>query len=188
MAADVLDALRARRSIGKLEGDVSDERIRALIQAAVWAPNHRLTEPWRFVVLRGAARERLGRAWGEAAAEKAALRGEEREAVVRREASKLMRAPALIVVATRTDADPVVAIEDFAATAAAVQNLLLAAHALDLGAIWRTGELAYAPEVKAHLGLDPADRIVAIVYVGRPGMEPPKGQARESERNVRWLS
>jgi nitroreductase len=188
MATDVLDALRTRRSIGKLQGEVSDEQIRALIQAAVWAPNHRLTEPWRFVVLRGAARERLGRAWAEVVAERTALQGEERETLLRREAAKPMRAPALVVVATRTDADPVVAAEDFAATAAGVQNLLLAAQALGLGAMWRTGELAYAPEIKAHLALDSSDRIVAVVYVGQPAMEEPKARARENERNVRWLT
>jgi len=188
MSTDVLDALRTRRSIGKVQGDVSDEQIRALIQAAVWAPNHHLTEPWRFIVLRGAARERLGHVWAHAAAKKTRLTGEERETFLRREAAKPARAPALIVVATRTDADPIVAAEDFAATAAGVQNLLLAAQGLGLGAIWRTGELAYAPEIKAHLELDQSDRIVAIVYVGQPAMEPPKGHERESERNVRWLT
>ena len=188
MSTDILGALRMRRSIGKLQGDVSDEQIRALIEAAVWAPNHRLTEPWRFIVLRGAARERLGRAWAEVAAKKTRLHGEEREAFLRREAAKPARAPALIVVATRTDDDPIVAAEDFAATAAGVQNLLLAAQGLGLGAMWRTGELAYAPEIKAHLEFEPSDRIVAIVYVGQRAMEPPKGHERESVRNVRWLS
>jgi nitroreductase len=188
MGTHVLKALRTRRSIGKLDDRVSDEQIRTMIEAAVWAPNHRLTEPWRFTVLRGAARERLGCVWAEIAAKRTELQGEEREAFLRRERGKPMRAPALIVVSTRTDPDPIVAVEDFAATAAAVQNLLLAAQELGLGSMWRTGELAYAPEVKEHLGLSLDDRIVAIVYVGKPAMEPPKARLRESERNVRWLT
>jgi len=188
MSTDVLDALATRRSIGNVQGDVSDEQIRALIQAAVWAPNHHLTEPWRFVVLRGEARERLGHAWAEVAANMTRLQGDERETFLRREAAKPTRAPALIVVAARTDADPIVAAEDFAATAAGVQNLLLAAQELGLGAMWRTGELAYSPEIKAHLELESSDRIVAIVYVGQPGMKPLKGIERESERNVRWMT
>jgi nitroreductase len=188
MGTSVLEALRTRRSIGKLAGEVSDEQIRMLIEAAVWAPNHRLTEPWSFTVLRGAARERLGRAWAQIAARDTKLRDEERAAFCAREAAKPLRAPALIVVSTRTDDDAVVAAEDFAATAAAVQNLLLAAQELGLGAIWRTGELAYAPEIKEHLVLDPRDRIVAIVYVGNIAMNLPPARAREIESKVRWLA
>jgi nitroreductase len=61
---DTIEALRARRSIGKLDGDVPEAELRELIELATWAPNHKLTEPWRFTVLRGAARERLRRALG----------------------------------------------------------------------------------------------------------------------------
>jgi len=185
---DVLTALRERRSIGKLGGEVPDHEIRTLIEAATWAPNHRLTEPWRFVVVRGEARERLGRVWAEIVAKRTHAQGEEREKLLQKEAAKPLRAPVLLIVAVRTDDDPIVAIEDFAAAAAAVQNLLLAAQALGLGAMWRTGEMVYDPEVRAHLGLEPTDRIVASVYLGRPEMKPPAAQPRESRLNVRWLS
>jgi nitroreductase len=187
-AMDVLNALRSRRSIGKLGGEVGDDEIRVLIEAATWAPNHRLTEPWRFVVLRGEARERLGRLWAEIVAKRSPLQGEERAKLIQKEAAKPLRAPVLLIVAVRTDDDPIVAIEDFAATAAAVQNVLLAAEALGLGAMWRTGDMVYDPEIKTHLGLDSPDRIVAAVYLGRPEMQPPQAQPRECKENVRWLT
>jgi nitroreductase len=185
---DVMEALRMRRSNGKLSGDVSNEDVRALIEAALWAPNHRLTEPWSFTVLRGAARERVGAAWAAILRNETRLEGEAREALLEREAGKLQRAPVLIVVSVRTDSDPVVATEDFAAGAAAVQNLLLAAHARGFGAIWRTGEMAHRKEINAALGLDQGDRIVAIVYLGQAAADPPPARPRQLESVVRWLS
>jgi nitroreductase len=184
---DVLEALRTRRSIGKLSGEVADEEVRALVEAALWAPNHHLTEPWRFTVLRGQARERLGAAWASLVAAATLLQGEPRVALLQGEAAKPLRAPVLVVASVRTEADPVVAAEDFAATAAAVQNLLLAAHARGLGAMWRTGEMAQRVEIRAHLGLAPTDRIVAFVYLGRPAMAPPAARPRSLDGVLRFL-
>jgi len=170
---DALEALRTRRSVGKLTGDVSDADVRELIACAVAAPNHKLTQPWRFTILRGGARERLGAAWSRIVEAGDVPPGVDRAAFVAKEAAKPTRAPVLIVASTRTDDDPIRAIEDFAATAAAVTNLLVAAHAKGFGAIWRTGDMAYRAEIREHLGLDPTDRIVAIVYLGLPAIVPP---------------
>ena len=177
---DAIEAIRTRRSVGKLDGDVSAEDVRELVSLALCAPNHKLTNPWRFIALRGAARERLGEVWASAAGTLPVPPGVEREAFLSKERRKPLRAPVLIVAATRTAHDPVQAEEDFAACAAAVQNLLLAAHAKGLGAMWRTGEMAHDSRVKSHLGLDATDRIVAFVYLGRPAMPPPSVPARDA--------
>ena len=126
---DVLEAIAGRRSVGRLGGAVSHEVVRALIDAAVHAPNHHLTEPWSFTVVQGDGRERLGALWGERAAEIAGLAGEAAQRCAQAERAKTMRAPVLIAVSVRTDPDPIVAGEDQSAGAAAIQNLLLAAHA-----------------------------------------------------------
>jgi nitroreductase len=185
---DVIDALRARRSIGKLGGEVSEPEVWELLELAAWAPNHRLTEPWRFSVLRGSAREQLGAVWGNVAARETTFEGVQRDDLVRREAAKPLRAPLIIAVSVRTDPDPVVATEDFAATAAAVQNLLLAAHAKGLGAIWRTGRMAYRAETNAFLDLAADDRVVAFVYLGHPTIEPPPPKPRDVPSVVRFLA
>jgi nitroreductase len=65
--------------------------------------------------------------------------------------------------------------------------VLLAAHALGLGAIWRTGPMAYRAEINAFLGLEADDRIVGFVYVGRPGMAPPTPQPRDVDAYLRFL-
>ncbi len=184
---DVLEALRTRRSIGKLGGDVSPQDVRTIVEAALYAPNHKLTEPWRFTVLRGDARVRLGEAWSKRLAARTHETDADRDAYLRREAQRPLRAPVLIVVSTRTSDDAEVALEDYAATAAAVQNMLLAAHALGLGAIWRTGAMAYDASVGAFLGLDPSDRIVAIVYLGRSAMDPPRPRAHDVATALREL-
>ena len=185
---EAIEALRGRRSIGKLEGDVSEAEVRELIELAVLAPNHKLTEPWRFTILRGAARERLGAVWADFVGRETEVRGEQREELLRRTAAKPLRAPVIVAVSVRTDADPVRAIEDFAAASAAVENLLIAAHAGGLGAIWRTGDVAYRDEVKAFLELDPADKIVAFVYLGQPAMSPPPPRSRDLDAVVRIMT
>ena len=182
---DTLEAIRNRRTIGKSTGDVPRETIRELIEAATWAPNHKLTQPWRFVVLTGSARERLGAVWGEAAA--ATADPVNRAAIQEGEAKKPLRSPALIVVSTRTDANPVTAEEDLTATAAAVQNLLLAATAKGLSAAWKTGKIVYSTEVKSFLRLDASDRIVAFIYLGATANEQSQPRDRTIDSTITWM-
>jgi nitroreductase len=184
---DAIEALRARRSIGKLEGDVSEAEVRELVELATLAPNHKLTEPWRFTVLRGAARERLGAVWAEFVGRETEFQGEQREELLSRTASKPLRAPVIVAVSVRTDANPVRATEDFAATSAAVENMLVGAHASGLGAIWRTGAVAYRDEIKAFLGLEASDRIVAFVYLGQPAMSVPPPRPRAVDGVMRVM-
>lgn len=181
----MLEIIRSRRTVGRAEGDVPRETIRELIEAATWAPNHKLTEPWRFTVLRGDARARLGRVYAERAA--VAVPPEQRAAFVEGESRKPLRAPILIVVSTSTDADPVRAEEDLVATGAAVQNLLLAAEAKGLAAGWKTGKIARDPEVKRFLGLAETDRIVGIVYLGATAAEEAAPRPRAVDDAIRWL-
>ena len=182
---DTFEAIRTRRTIGKSSGDVSREAITELIEAATWAPNHKLTQPWRFTVVTGTAREKLGEVWGREAAAKAdpAMGA----AVLEGESRKPLRAPAVIVVSTRTDANPVTAEEDLTATAAAVQNLLLAAHARGLSAAWKTGKIVYNTEVKRFLGIDASDRVIAFVYLGAVAKEEPAARDRQVASTITWL-
>ena len=85
-----------------------------------------------------------------------------------KEAALLDRAPVVIACCVVPGEDPVRAREDRDAVAAAVQNLLLAAHARGLGAIWRTGTMADEPEVREELGLGARDAVVGLVYLGHP--------------------
>jgi nitroreductase len=182
---ETIEAIRTRRTIGKSTGDVPRATITELIEAATWAPNHKLTQPWKFAVLTGAARERLGAVWGAAAA--AHAEPATRTAIEEGEAKKLLRAPCVIVVSVRTDPDWVRAEEDLTATAAAVQNLLLAAHSKGLSAAWKTGKIVHSPEVKAFLGLDSTDRIIAVVYLGAEAKEDAAPRNRNVDDAITWV-
>jgi nitroreductase len=187
---DVLEAIATRRSIGRLQPDEpSREVLEALLDAAVMAPNHHETQPWRFFVLTGGAREVLGDVMAEAL--RARMEGQDEarlNAMCEAEKTKPLRAPVIIAVACKApQVERIVPLEDQQACAAAVQNLLLAAHALGLGAQWRTGDAVYDDRVKAHFGLEPIDCLVGFVYVGLPQPDfTPKGRAREFAAVTEW--
>ena len=158
---DVVEAIRGRRTIGAFSGRaVPRGLIEELLEAAVWAPNHKHTEPWRFHVVGGAARDELADAvWAELEAAGANPAKDPR--------AKLKRAPLFIAVTqTGSPEDPVRDLEDYAACCCATQNLLLAAHARGLAAKWSTGALAESPAAKRWLGLAACDRIVGYIYLG----------------------
>jgi nitroreductase len=179
-------AIRSRRSVGRVLPDpIPRETVRQLLEAAIRAPNHHLTEPWRFVVLAGDARRAVGEAHARSVA---TARPGLPEAGLAKEAARLERAPVVVACVVRTSAeDAVTAREDRDAVAAAVQNLLLAAHARGLGAMWRTGTMVDEPEVHEALGLEPRDAIVAFVYLGRTGeAAPPETPRRPIDEVVEW--
>lgn len=188
--SSVLEAIAGRQSLIRFRPErPGEDEIRVLLQAAVRAPNHHRNEPWRFVVIAGAARERLGDAFAECArAHLPEAAGEKKEAILAAERAKAFRSPVVIVVACiRHEHPKAMWIEDLEATAAATQNLLIAAHALGLGAAWRTGNPAYDPDVKLKIGLHAEDDIVAFVHVGYPIPERPPLTARAHIDDVtRW--
>jgi nitroreductase len=187
---EALEAIAGRQSLIKFLPDrPGAEAIQTLLGAAVRAPNHHRNEPWRFIVLAGKARERLGDAFAVCARAHSKLEaGATLNAVVEAERAKALRSPVVIVVAcVRNEHPKAMAIEDIEATAAAVENMLIAAHAMGLAAAWRTGTPAYDADVKLHLGLRAEDDIVAFVYVGYALAERPPMTARGPIENVtRW--
>ena len=180
---DLYEALRTRRSSSRFAAEPPPrELIERLVEAATWAPNHHVTEPWAFHVLGGDARAALARSIAEALPpEKDTER--ERAAIL----AKLERSPIVVVVTQRGGVpDEVRSLEDDAACACATHNLLLAAHAEGLAAKWSTGKLARSPGAAAYLDLAEDDRIVAFVYLGYPVED---GAARGPQRSppaVTW--
>lgn len=166
MTDAVTAAIHDRRSVGRVSPDpLPRELVEDLLRAALAAPNHHLTHPWRFVVLAGGARREVGEAHARAVAR---MKPDHPPAGLVKEAARLERAPVVVACAVAAAADPVQAREDRDAVAAGVQNLLIAAHARGLAAIWRTGAMADEPEVHDALGLGAGDALVGMVYLGRP--------------------
>ena len=183
---DVLDAIRTRQSIGKVKPDpVPRETIEKLLSAAVQAPNHYKVRPWRFVVLTGASREKLGEVMASSLKEKQPDFPSE---AFDKERSKPLRAPVVIAVGVDKPVETkVVQVENICATAAAVENLLIAAHADGLGAKWRTGGPATDPKVKQFLGFEPDQYLISFLYIGYPEFEPEPRERPSFEDRTVWM-
>ncbi len=187
---DVFQAIKGRRSIGVVKSKMPPrELIERLLDAAVWAPTHHHTEPWRFFVLTGEARNRLGEAMAQiVAAQLDDSTSEEAHKRLERERQKPLRAPVVIAVAASLSDQPnLPEIEEIEAVACAVQNMMLAAHALGLGTVWRTGEITYEPALRSFFGLGERDRLLGFVYVGYPDMPQREGKRTPfSQKTVWW--
>lgn len=181
--------IRTRQSINRVTQDpVPDDLVEAILESAVHAPNHKITEPWRFHVFAGKGRGELARARAETARLQAQEEGEDEEMAsgrISRERKKAFRSPVVIAVVSCAGRDPIESLENYAACSAAAQNMLLTAHSLGLGAIWRTGPVAYHDNMRAFFDLEEDDRIVAYLYLGYPDMgERPRRRDPASEKTV----
>jgi nitroreductase len=138
----------------------------AILDAALRAPDHGRLRPWRFLLIRGVARARLGEVFAAAlAARDPGATGP----MLQRERARPLSAPLVIAIAAEIRADhPVPEIEQLLATGAAAMNMLNAIHALGYGGMWVTGANAYDPNVRAALGLNAAGWLVGFLYVGTP--------------------
>ena len=152
----VADAIRTRRT-HKAYGPepVARETLDELFELARWAPNHHLTNPWRFRVLGPRSLERLKEAAGPA------------------EAPKLERAPTLVVASAVLINDLVQDEEDICATASAIYALLLAAHARGLAGYWRTPAVLRTKAGRDAVGLPDGERFLGLIHLGTPRSDPP---------------
>lgn len=169
---EALDAIFGRRSIGRLQSPGPDaDTLTTILRAGAAAPDHQSLRPWKFVILQGSAKDQFGEVLAAAYDQRCAAAGKEVVPAKReKELTKLGRAPVVVIVAAidRND-DKVPFIEQFAAAAAATQNMCLAASALGFGSMWRTGDPAYDENVKRAIGLAEADAIAAFLYLGTIG-------------------
>jgi nitroreductase len=187
---EVTQAIRSRRSIGRVTQDpVPRELIEEILESAVHAPNHKITEPWRFHVFTGRGRGELAKARAELARIQAEEEGEDEELAagrISRERKKAFRAPVVIAVISEAGRDEVESLENYAACAAAAQNMQLTAHARGLGCIWRTGPVAYHDHMRGFFGLKDGDRIVAYLYIGYPDMGERPRRRNPVEKKTVW--
>lgn len=186
---DAIEAIRRRTSVRRFSAaPVARETIAQLLECAVRAPNHKLTEPWRFAVLTGRAcarfaelrvRHRLQRYRDPESPEASA--GAEK---VRREA---LGTPAFVVVSCALHPDDLTREEDYAAAMMATATLMIAAEALGLGTYLRTGGIMGLPELADLIGLDDGFRVVGVVSVGYPAEPNAPVRRRPAAELTRWV-
>lgn len=187
---DITEVIRGRRSLGRVKDTpVEREKIETMLESAVWAPNHHRTEPWKFFVLSGEGRKPLSRALREVARGRVddpeSAEGKKR---IEKISKKPFAAPTVIVVALSPSDNPkAIYIEDVCAVAAATQNMLLTAHSLGLGAIWRSGPIYNTPQVKEHFGLLEDEEILGLVFVGEPDMTKNNVKRIPFDEKTSWI-
>ncbi len=163
---DAVEVLLTRASAIKLtEPAPTAEALDKILAAAARAPDHGRLRPWRFIVIRGEARHKLGALMAER------MRSAEPDGpapLLEREAAKPLRAPMIVTVATQLQRDhpKIPEVEQLMSAVCAAQNIMLAAHALGYGCMWKTGKPAYDPMVKQALGLAPHEHVVGFLYLG----------------------
>src|SRR5215813_820386 len=162
---DAMELLLTRHSAGKLgTPSPSEAAVEAMLEAAARAPDHGRLQPWRLIVIEGNARLSLGEILAESLARRDPAAGDQ---ALARERDKALRAPLIVVVATRCGRSAKIPIvEQIIAAGCAAHGLILAAFAQGLGAFWRTGEAAYDEAVKAALGIGADDLLIGFIYVG----------------------
>ena len=173
----VLEAILTRRTAREFtDNSVSDDDLRTIIEAATLAPNHRHTEPWRFIVLSkgGEMRKNVAQIVHDWTFENIKNPNQKRRVNSSIEAmQEILDAPAFMYVYAVEGADDEVTKENYAATACAIQNLMLAAHSLGLGVGWSTGKPCLAG-VETAIGAEPDWTIVGALYIGYPRTPPTK--------------
>jgi nitroreductase len=186
---DAITAIEQRTSVRRYRPDpVARDLVEHLLECAVRAPNHKLTQPWRFAVITGAAKDQYARIrarhrltrFADAASPEAASAGEK----VRREA---LETPLHIVAMTAVSSDEITREEDYAATMMAVANLMIAAESLGLGTYLKTGGVMQDPAMAELVGMPENFRVVGLISLGYPAEQEPPRRRKPASELTRWI-
>lgn len=159
--------IKERRSIRKFKSDkVSNEVLEELLEVATYAPNHRLTQPWRFIIYKDEGSKVFANIMAETMANGPKKISPEEVRV------KCESIPAHILVVINEEANYYKREEDYAATCALIQNFQLAAWERGLGVLWKTDAFIDAPTFRNGLGVKPGEKVAALLQVGYPEIVP----------------
>lgn len=186
---DAIDAIHRRTSVRRYRPEpVSRETIATLLDCAVRAPNHKLTEPWRFAVLTGGAKAKLAdiranhrlKRYDDPTSDEARAGGEK----VRRET---LGWPAVIVLMMRTSEDEITREEDYAAVMMGTANLMTAAQSLGLGTYLKTGGVLRDPALADLVGLPEGHRVVGVLSIGYPAEDETPRRRKPAGDLTKWV-
>ena len=178
-----IDTLLTRASVSELTEPAPDgSELDLILQAGLRAPDHGKLRPWRFVLIRGAARQ----AWADTVV--AALQAREPDApepVIAKQRNRVLNAPLIIALGVKLRlGHKIPEIEQMLSVGAGAMNMLNAAHALGYGAVWLTGANAFDPRVVEALGLDRTDKLAGFLFVGTPKAVPVTTRRPELAQHV----
>jgi nitroreductase len=186
---DAITAINQRTSVRRFrEQPVPREVIEQLLDCAVRAPNHKLTQPWRFAVLMNGAKGRLG----EIRAAHRLKRYDNPAAPEAQAAADKMRretreTPVFVVAMSALNPDEITREEDYAATMMAIANFITAAQSLDLGTYLKTGGVMTDPALLELAGVPPGFRVVGIIALGYPAEQEAPRRRKPAGELTSWV-
>ena len=189
---EINELIRTRRSIypAQYTGEkVDDMIIDQMLENANWAPNHKHTEPWRFIVFTDTGLDQLGKFQADIYQEVAKAKGDFDEAKMEKLRNKPLMASHVIAIGMKRDEKLRIPVEEeISAVAASVQNMQLTASAFGVGCYWGSGGITYMDEAKKALGLEKEDKLLGFLYVGMPkeGFWP-EGKRTPINDKVNWV-
>ncbi|MEO1856818.1 MAG: nitroreductase [Rubritalea sp.] len=165
---------------------ISRELWQTLFEAANWAPNHGLTEPWRFLVYSGESRASIATALQAAYTSETAAEEFRPEKFEKMGKNPFLANSVVALVVKRDPKRKVPEVEEIEAVACAVQNLHLVASAAGLGVFWSSPAVTYGPSFAQSLELDEADKCLGLLYIGWPkdGQEWPVSKRTDAMAKV----
>ncbi len=188
-SSSLMELIRGRRSVYPkyFTGDkVPDYIIEGMLEAANWAPSHKLTEPWRFVVFEGEGLVQFANFQSERYIKVSEKKGDYNDVKFEKLKTKPLLCSHIIAIGMKRH-DLVPEIEETCAVACAVQNMLLYAASKGIGAYWSTGGITYDEEAKEYFGLEKQDRLLGFLNIGMADVVIGKGNRKPIKGKVRWV-
>ncbi|MEN3939889.1 nitroreductase [Prosthecobacter sp. SYSU 5D2] len=190
--ADTSALIRQRRSIKPVDMDaarpVETVLLTELIENATWAPNHGMTEPWKFHVFSGSSRQRLADGLS-TLYQQTTPASEFREDKLQKMGSNPLLAPVIIAcVMERSGGGKIPEMEEIEAVSCAMQNLMLSATAAGLGSFWSSPPVLDTAEFQNWLGIRSQDRCLGLLYLGwpKPGFTWPRSARQPVAGKITW--
>ena len=169
---ELSELMKGRRSIFRFKDtEVPVELVKELLDTARWAPNHGLTQPWRFLIVHGEGRERIARL-------NPPKKGKsEKDPALQQEAAdkffqKMMAVPMFVIVVLQENPNISIRDEDYAAASCVIQNFCLLAWEKGIGSKWSTYAFIHDAAYREALGIKPGERVIASLHVGYPEVIP----------------
>ncbi|MGM0580005.1 MAG: nitroreductase family protein [Bacteroidota bacterium] len=190
--AELNKLIQTRRSIypAQYSGEkVDDEIIQQMLENANWAPNHKHTEPWRFIVFTDKGLDQLGKFQADIYQQVSEKNGNFDESTMEKLRNKPLSASHVIAIGMKRDEkQSIPEVEEVSAVAAAVQNMQLTASAYGVGCYWGSGGITYMEEAKKALALEKEDKLLGFLYVGMPkeGFWP-EGKRKPINDKINWV-
>lgn len=174
--------IKERRSIHRFqEREVPLELVKELLDTAVWVPNHKMTQPWRFVMVHGEGRKRIAEIAAKFKSKRAENPDKAKE-IGKKIYEKMMSVPMFVVVIMKEHPAIGTREEDYASTSCLIHNFSLLAWEQGVGMVWESYGLMHQPDFREALGIEPGEKVVGSLHVGYPESIPaPKPRKSAAE-------